>query len=233
MKHLPRITRSFYRQDAVTVARELLGQRLVSVMDDVRCAGVIVETEAYLGAADAAAHSFGWRRTARNASMFGDGGTAYVFRTYGMHDLLNVVVGGVDEPTAVLIRALEPTEGLDAMRGRRPGVTKTLDLCNGPGKLARALGVDRGCDGADLTADGRVWIERVRGAAVGWEGVARGPRVGVDYAGDWASAALRFCLLGDPHISRAGARYNRALTAGDRDVVDVPEDLKPWLKRIR
>lgn len=228
----------------MAVARGLLGQQLVHVIDGQRCAGIIVETEAYLGVPDKAAHSFGWRRTARTASMFADGGTAYVFMTYGMHFLLNVVVAQTHVPQAVLIRAIEPTEGLDVMRKRRNGVAADRDLCNGPAKLAQALSIDRSHDGLDLTTHAELWIEQARRTPLPWPEVALGPRVGVDYAEDWAEAPLRFCVLGNPHVSRAGPRYNRCLVPvpapgspgsgmGSFGRTSVPVILLPWLKRSR
>ena len=113
------LSRSFYRRDVVAVARGLLGQRLVSRIDGHRTSGVIVETEAYLGVPDKAAHTFGGRRTARNATMWGEGGYAYVYFVYGMHHCLNVVAGEEGDPVAVLVRALEPDEGEAAMWRRR------------------------------------------------------------------------------------------------------------------
>ncbi|MEM8495780.1 MAG: DNA-3-methyladenine glycosylase, partial [Planctomycetota bacterium] len=138
MPEAPRLDRPFFRQDPVTVARRLLGQRLVHLVDGTRCAGLIVETEAYLGFEDKAAHSYGWRKTERTKTMFADGGTAYVFLNYGIHRLLNIVVAEIDQPQAVLLRALEPTEGLEAMRQRRPKAKRDTDLCSGPGKLGAA-----------------------------------------------------------------------------------------------
>src|SRR5690606_28960799 len=111
--------REFYRRDPVTVARALLGQRLVRVAQGVRTAGLIVEVEAYLGIPDKAAHTCGGRRTPRNESMWGDGGHAYIYFTYGMHHCMNVVAGAPGSPVAVLLRALEPVEGLEAMYARR------------------------------------------------------------------------------------------------------------------
>src|SRR5690606_2172802 len=143
-----RLPREFFLRDPVAVARSLLGQRLVRVANDVRTAGLIVEVEAYLGVPDKAAHTSGGRRTPRNESMWGVGGRAYVYFTYGMHHCLNVVVGEAGHPVAVLLRALEPTQGLDAMRRRRPRARRDRDLCSGPGKLCQAMAIDRQLDGA-------------------------------------------------------------------------------------
>ncbi|MEM8739153.1 MAG: DNA-3-methyladenine glycosylase [Planctomycetota bacterium] len=197
----PRLGRTFYRQDPVRVARGLLGQRLVHRGGGTRVAGMIVETEAYLGYEDKAAHSYGWRRTERTQTMFADGGTAYVFLNYGIHHLLNIVVAGVDEPQAVLLRAVEPTEGLEVMYARRPKAKRDTDLCSGPGKLGAAFGIDRGHNGVDLAANGSLFVERCRQRAVADRKIVTTTRIGVDYAGEWAAAPLRFYLRANPHVS--------------------------------
>src|SRR2546423_14127606 len=154
-----KLPRDFYtRSNVVTVARDLLGKLLVVPADDgQRVSGTIVEFEAYRGPQDRAAHSFGGRRTKRTEPMYGIGGTAYVFFVYGMYYQFNVVTNVAEHPHAVLIRALEPVEGIDLMRERRHG---QLDhnLTNGPGKLCIALGIDRKLDASDLLGD-RVWLE--------------------------------------------------------------------------
>ncbi len=158
---------------------------------------MIVETEAYLGVEDRAAHTFGGRRTPRNESMYRDGGTAYVYAIYGLHFCLNVVAGAPDHPVAALVRALRPVEGLELMRAHR-GVQRDTDLCSGPGKLCAAFGIDRALDGVDLVAGDSLWVE----TGPGGPDVAVGPRVGVDYAGEWAARPLRFAVRGDPNVSR-------------------------------
>jgi DNA-3-methyladenine glycosylase len=204
-----RLPRSFFLRDVVTVARGLLGQKLVRVCDGERLAGIIVETEAYLGIPDKAAHTVGGRRTARNEAMWQVGGTLYVYFTYGMHHCMNVVAQAEGEPVAALIRALEPVEGLDAIRanrqaGRRPRATplRPRDLCSGPAKLCQALAIDRGLNGADLVASGEIFIERTRKRAFPAAQIATGPRVGVAYAEEWADRPLRFCLRDNPHVSK-------------------------------
>jgi DNA-3-methyladenine glycosylase len=192
----------FYERDPVIVARALLGQLLVRVIDGQRLAGLIVETEAYLGAPDAAAHTFNGRRTPRNESMYLGGGHAYVYFTYGMHHCMNVVGGCPGDGVAVLIRALQPTEGLDVMRTRRPHARREAELCSGPGKLCAALGIDRKLDGSDLTVPGPLCIEEIRRRALPASRIAIGPRVGVHYAGHWAHKPLRFWIKGNPHVSR-------------------------------
>ena len=190
-----------YDTDPVTVARRLLGQRLVRRLRSRRLAGVIVEVEAYLGAADRAAHTFGGRRTTRNESMYLAGGHAYVYFTYGMHHCMNVVCGAADEGVAVLIRALEPTEGLRAMFAHRPRARRPTELCSGPAKLTQALAVDRRLDGEDLRTSDVLWIERLRSRAMPTGRIEVTPRIGVAYAGVWASRPLRFAVKGNPHVS--------------------------------
>jgi DNA-3-methyladenine glycosylase len=191
--------------DPVTTARRLLGQRLVRVVDGRRLAGTIVEVEAYLGREDRAAHTWGGRRTARCQSMYLPGGHAYVYFTYGMHHCLNVVCGREDEGVAVLIRALEPTEGLDAMFRRRRAARRATDLCSGPAKLAEALAIDRSLDGIDLRRHAGLKIERLRARALPAQRIQATPRIGVDYAGPWSRKPLRFLIRGNPHVS-GGAR---------------------------
>jgi DNA-3-methyladenine glycosylase len=199
----------------VTLAKRLLGQRLVRVMDNgERVAGLIVETEAYLGVEDKAAHSVGGRRTARTTPMFAQAGTAYIFLVYGMHRCFNVVCGGIDEPVAVLIRALEPVEGIDRIEGSRAGGSRggsrrplrPTDLCNGPGKLCQALSIDATLNAVDMAGDGRIFIEWATIGPIPDENLVNTPRIGVDYAQEWAGRPLRWYIRGNPHVSglRAG-----------------------------
>lgn len=198
-----KLGREFYtRADVLRVARELLGKRLVVAgVGGERLAGLVVETEAYAGPEDKASHAYRNRRTRRTETMFAEGGTAYVYFIYGMYHQLNVVTNRAGVPHAVLVRALEPVEGLGRMRENRP-VGRDLDLTSGPGKLCRALGVDLSFDGEDLTG-GRVWVEdsgrRVRAAEI-----ASGARVGIDYAEEYALKPWRFWLRGNPYVSRKG-----------------------------
>jgi DNA-3-methyladenine glycosylase len=198
-----------YDADPVTVARRLLGQRLVRLHRGRRLAGIIVEVEAYLGERDRAAHTWGGRRTPRNESMYLPGGHAYVYFTYGMHHCMNVVCGRRDQGVAVLLRGLEPTEGIEAMFARRRAARRPTDLCSGPAKLTAALGIDRRQDGVDLRTDDTLWIERVRARALPADRIAVTPRIGVTYAGDWASRPLRFHIADNPHVSRSPSTRKR------------------------
>jgi DNA-3-methyladenine glycosylase len=197
-----RLGRAFYaREETLAVARELLGKRLVvPAGEGARVSGRIVETEAYLGAEDKAAHSYGWRRTARTETMYGRGGTVYVFFVYGMHHQFNVVTGPEGRPTAVLVRAVEPEEGIEIMRERR-GVSKERELTSGPGKLCKALGIDRSFDGEDMTKGRRVWLEDA-GARIRPEEIAAGPRIGIAYAEEYALKPWRFWIKGNVFVSK-------------------------------
>src|SRR5262245_23623166 len=207
-KKSERAARAFYSTDSESLARKLLGCSLVRVLDDgTRLSGVIVETEAYCGAPDLASHAVGGRRTARNEAMYGPPGTAYVYFTYGMHFCFNVVCGREGVPLAVLVRALEPVEGLETMRrlrtrapGRDMKTTTDSDLCSGPGKLCRALAIDRHFSGIDLRAHPQLFLER-SGRRLHEEQMSNTPRIGIGSAGDWANRPLRWFMKGNPHVS--------------------------------
>jgi DNA-3-methyladenine glycosylase len=195
-----KLPRAFYtRPDVLAVARRLLGTRLVvPARDGRRVSGIIVETEAYHGPEDRASHAYGGRRTARTETMYARGGTAYVYFVYGMYHQFNVVTNVEDVPHAVLVRALEPVEGIALMRRRRGGVPDR-NLTSGPGKLCVALGIDRRLDRADLLGT-RVWIEPGRRVAAA--AIACGPRIGIDYAAEWVERPWRFWVRGSPFVSR-------------------------------
>jgi DNA-3-methyladenine glycosylase len=197
---LEKLPREFYtRPNVITVARDLLGKLLVvPASDGTRVSGIIVEAEAYRGPEDRAAHSYGGRRTKRTETMYKIGGTAYVFFVYGMYNQFNVVTNGMEKPHAVLIRALEPSEGIELMRQRRHG-QPDRNLTNGPGKLCIALGIDRRLDAADLRGN-EVWIEH--GESLTPRRIASGPRVGIDYAEDWVDKPWRFWIKGNEFVSR-------------------------------
>jgi DNA-3-methyladenine glycosylase len=200
MTKLKKLSRDFYtRTDALRISRELLGKLLVVPAEDgTRVSGMIVETEAYLGPLDKASHAYGNRRTKRTETMYCMGGTAYVYFIYGMYFQFNVVTNLAETPHAVLIRAVEPVEGLDVMRERRP-VKTDRQLTNGPGKLCIAMGIDRSLDRADLLGE-RVWIEEHE--KVTPRQIAAGPRVGINYAEEYVSKPWRFWLSGNIYVSR-------------------------------
>ena len=188
---------AFFLQPTLVVARRLLGKVLEHRSAEGVAAGRIVEVEAYRGPADRAAHSRGGHRSARNESMYGPGGHAYVYFIYGMHHCINVVTRGVDRPEAVLVRALEPLRGLDLMRVRR-GPVADWQLCRGPGALCRALGIDRRHDGRAL---GRGSLRLLDAPAVPAGLVRRTPRIGVGHAGLDAERPWRLLVAGSRAVS--------------------------------
>ena len=194
-------TRRFFARDSLTAARALLGTILVHEAEEGRTAGRIVEVEAYRGPHDRAAHSYGGRRTARNDVMYGPPGHAYVYFVYGMHYCVNVVTARVDVPEAVLIRAIEPLEGIELMRHRRGlGASSATHLLGrGPGNVCRALGIDRRQNGADLL---RGELRLVPGRRIASARIARAPRIGVAYAGADAALPWRLYERENPAVSR-------------------------------
>ena len=195
-----KLPREFYtRPDVLEVARALLGKKLVVPnRSGKRVAGLIVETEAYRGPEDRASHAWNGRRTNRTETMYGLGGTAYVYFVYGMYHQFNVVTSVENIPHAVLVRAVEPAEGLEVMRRRRPGRSE-YELTSGPGRLCIAMAIDRRLDRADLLGD-RVWLEE--GVFVSPRQIARGPRVGIDYAEKWKDKPWRFWIKDNRFVSK-------------------------------
>ena len=185
------LTREFYNRPALEVARELLGSRLVRRLDGQRLAGLIMETEAYQGQDDLACHaSVG--KTPRNAVMFGPPGYAYVYFTYGMHWMLNVVTGGIGTPAAVLIRAIQPTEGQNLMTENRPYRAGQRGWTDGPAKLTQALAITKAFNGQDLCdPSNALWIET--GTPIQQHNVQQTPRVGLNSVPEpWRSIPWRF-----------------------------------------
>ena len=195
-----KLPREFYtRPDVLEVARDLLGKKLVVPQRNAsRVSGIIVETEGYRGPEDRASHAWNGRRTKRTETMYGIGGTAYVYFVYGMYNQFNVVTNIEDVPHAVLVRAVEPSEGLDVIRRRRRGRSE-YELTSGPGRLCLALGIDRKLDKADLLGE-RVWIEE--GISVSPRQIARGARIGIDYAESWIDKPWRFWIRDNPFVSK-------------------------------
>jgi len=194
-----RLERDFFARDTLEVARGLLGRRLVRILDGERLAGRIVEAEAYVGEQDEASHASPGL-TKRNASMYGPPGYAYVYLIYGMYHCFNIVTEKRGFPAAVLIRALEPLEGLDTMRQLRDG-RPDKQLTSGPGRLCQAIAIDLHLDGADLCSpETPLFLEA--GAPVPGPGVATGPRINV--RGDDAAVTVpwRFYVKGNPYLSR-------------------------------
>ncbi|RLD53813.1 MAG: DNA-3-methyladenine glycosylase [Bacteroidetes bacterium] len=192
MKSRPnKLPLSFYLQESVTlIARGLIGMRLCSFKDDVITSGIIVETEAYEGITDKASHAYNNRRTARTEIMFQKGGVAYVYLCYGMHHLFNVVTNIEGVPHAVLIRAIFPTDGIDTMKQRTAKQSMGFKATNGPGKLAKALGIHTSDTGENLTGN-KIWIEKTN-IQIKQGDIVAGPRIGVGYAGEDALLPYRF-----------------------------------------
>jgi DNA-3-methyladenine glycosylase len=191
---------SFFDRPADVVARELLGALVVSGLGGGRASGRIVETEAYLGYRDPASHGYLHRRNERNSALFGPPGSWYVYLSYGIHWCANLVCEAEGTASAVLLRALEPVEGVQRMRERR-GRDDDRELCSGPGKLCQALGITRDNLDGRMMVESAVIVEPAR-VALPFE-VDTGPRIGITKAADWP---LRFMVKGNSHVSVRGAR---------------------------
>ena len=187
---------AFFRRPAEVVAAELLGKIVVSMVDGELTAGRIVETEAYLGYDDPASHGYLHRRNARNAALFGSPGIWYVYLSYGMHWCANLVCQRAGLASAVLLRALEPLDGLDIMRRRRGTRIADGDLCSGPGKLCQALGITRELDGIAMSS-GPVVV--LRADPLEQRAIQATPRIGITKTVDWP---LRYHVAGSPWTSR-------------------------------
>lgn len=192
------LKREFYKRDAVTVAKELLGKILVKEKDGILFKGRITETEAYMGAVDKASHSYGNRKTKRTEVMYKEGGYAYVFLIYGMYECFNVTAAEEGNPEAVLIRAVEPVENIELMREIRK-TKKDRDISNGPGKLTKALGILREDNGIDITEGKNIWIED-DGYKVGK--ITKTTRIGIDYAEEDADKPWRFYITDNLYVSK-------------------------------
>lgn len=197
MATLVPLDRAFYERRALLVAKDLLGKVLVTRSPEGLTAGRIVETEAYEGPEDLAAHSAGGRRTRRTEVMFGPAGHAYLFLLYGTSWAFNVVTATSDVPHAVLVRAIEPVAGHDLMARRRNMLETRRELTNGPGKLCQALGLGAAHYGESLAGSAVFIADGTAGRA------GRSPRINVDYAGDWAKRPWRFFERDNRYISVA------------------------------
>jgi DNA-3-methyladenine glycosylase len=201
-----KLSREFYlRDDTLQIAQDLLGKLLVVPTETgARFSGMIVETEAYLGAIDKAAHSYNNRRTARNEITYAIGGYAYVFFIYGMYFQFNIVTGEKDSPHVVLIRAVEPVENIEIMRERRllkkpDAKMPDKNLTSGPGKLCIALDINRSLNGEDLLGN-NIWLEDYKSFSAAE--VEIGKRIGIDYAEEFADKTWRFFLKNSEFVSK-------------------------------
>ncbi|XP_043855868.1 DNA-3-methyladenine glycosylase [Dromiciops gliroides] len=213
-----RLGPEFFDQPAITLARAFLGQILVRRLPDgTEVRGRVVETEAYLGAEDEAAHSRGGRQTPRNKGMFMKPGTLYVYIIYGMYFCMNVSSQG--EGACILLRSLEPVGGLETMRqlrnAHRKGAARALkdrELCNGPSKLCQALAIDKSFDQKDLAEEEAIWLEQGP-ERPGEHGVVAAARIGINYAGEWALKPLRFYIQGNPYVSVVDRKVEQQMQA--------------------
>ncbi len=201
---MKKLEREFYNRDSIVVAKELLGKVLVHEIDGQRISAKIIETEAYMGVEDKAAHSYGGRRTSRVEVMYGSPGFSYIFLIYGMYCCFNIVTNEKEIPQAVLIRAVEPLEGTEWMAQRRFGkvfdeLTKSQrrGLTNGPGKLCEALSLDRSLNGIDLCGN-EIYVEESKNQNFS---VVTTKRVGIDYAEEAKDYPWRFYIEGNEYVS--------------------------------
>lgn len=195
-----KLERDFYqRDDVVKISRDLLGKVLVTRVGGILTSGIIVETEAYSWK-ERGCHAYGAKLTPRTSVLFREGGHAYIYLCYGMHHLFNVVTNREGIAEAVLVRALEPLDGISFMLARRGARVKRHHLTTGPGKLTRSLGIDRTLNGK-LLSDNEIWIEE--GKRVPAKQVEISRRIGIDYAGEDALLPWRFTIKGNPWVSKA------------------------------
>lgn len=192
-----KLTRDFYERDALEAAKELLGKYIVRVTEEGTTVGKIVEVEAYMGPLDAAAHTFNGKRSERTEVAFGPGGHAYVYLIYGMYNCFNIVTNVVEKPEMVLIRAIEPVEGIEIMKKRRK--TENLrNLCSGPGKLCQAMDITRKLHGMDLCGDNFYLLDNER---ISEKNILSTPRINIDYAGEAKEYPWRFLIKDNKFIS--------------------------------
>ena len=197
-KHLKE---SFYlNKNIIDVSENLLGKVLVTNINNTITSGIIIETEAYAGIDDKASHAYNNKRTQRTETMYQKGGIAYVYLCYGMYYLFNVITNIEDVPHAVLIRAIEPLDGINEMQRRRKIKSKKYNLTNGPGKLSIALGIDKSFNGESLLSN-IVWIQD-NGIKFNKKDILSRPRIGVDYAKEDATLPYRFYIKDNKWISK-------------------------------
>ncbi len=196
-----KLPESFYLDnDVVHLSKSLIGKYLFTCIDGITTGGYIVETEAYNGIIDRASHAYGDRNTPRTKTMYLQGGIAYVYLCYGIHEMFNIVTSPEGVPRAILIRAIEPTEGIETMMQRRNMEILKPTITRGPGSVAKALGISRAMNALSLQSD-TLWLED-RGLTFPDEAIVAAPRIGVDYAGDDALLPYRFYVKGNVYVSK-------------------------------
>lgn len=197
---MKKIPLSFYsRKNVVQIARDLLGKIVVTDIDGFITSGRIVETEAYVGFTDKASHSFGGRRTARNEHMYADAGTAYIYVCYGLHQMLNIVTNEKEIPDAVLIRAIEPVEGIEIMARRTGKLISDKTITRGPGNVGKALGIFKRHSGLHLLDEQIYLLDD--GIKISIEETGTSKRIGVESAGADALLPYRFYVKGNGYVS--------------------------------
>jgi len=202
-----KLDRSFYDRPTLKVAFDLIGKVLVRRLNGRNLAGKIVETEAYIGPSDLACHA-SRGKTPRTSVMFGPPGVSYIYMIYGVYFCLNAVTEREGHPAAVLIRAVEPLENIRVMRTLRYNPQRDTNIASGPGKLCMAMSIDKNLNAVDLTK-GKLWIED---RSLKIDAIEAGPRIGVDYAGEYKDKPWRFFERGNPHVSRVRANRNESRT---------------------
>jgi len=197
------LPKSFYlRTDVLQIAQDLLGKVIITNIEGKTTTANIVETEAYRAPDDKACHAYNNRRTARTETMFQEGGRSYVYLCYGIHHLFNVVTAPAETAHAILIRGVEPIEGIETMLERRNFSKIKPQLSAGPGTLSKALGITTALNNVDLTSDkSPIWIED-RGIIIPKKDIKKGKRIGVDYAAECADWEWRFWVDGSKWVSR-------------------------------
>lgn len=189
---MTRIPKDFFlRSDVVKISKELICKKLVTEINGIRTSGIITETEAYRAPEDKASHAYNNRKTERTKTFFAEGGVAYVYLCYGIHNLFNIVTNKADIPHAILIRAIKPEEGIDEMLKRRNKSKLTPALSVGPGSLSQALGITRAHNEIDLTGN-TIWLEE--GIAIKSSDIEACKRVGINYAEEYVHKLWRFKL---------------------------------------
>jgi DNA-3-methyladenine glycosylase len=195
-----KLPKEFYiREDTLTIAKELLGKYIFTNINDIVTGGIIVETEAYLGPLDEGSHAFNNKRSERNDAMYSEGGITYMYICYGIHNMLNVVTGPKDSSHAILIRALEPTVGIETMMSRRNN-SSVKKLCNGPGVLSQALGLNKSHNKINLISS-QIWVED-RNIYLKEEEIKATPRIGLGCKEPYLNMPWRFIIKDNPFISK-------------------------------
>lgn len=192
-----KLPREFYRQDGISLAKALLGKVLVHHTAEGVTKGIIVETESYMGVKDAAAHSYKGKKDGRCNIQYNEGGYAYIYMIYGMYYCMNIVANEKDVPEVVLLRALEPLEGLPLMEQRRK-TSKRKALLSGPGKLCQAMGIGKDSYGTDLCKD-KLYVEEIA-ETTDFE-IEASKRINIDYAGEARDYPWRFTIKDNPYVS--------------------------------